>query len=71
MRREMIFWFNLRYSMECLSFSANNIWVKIQCSGDLPSSRDGHACTSIGPYMYIHGGFSANVSKLNPPSLCL
>ena len=41
---------------------ANNIWVRIPCVGDCPSSRDGHACTTIGAEMFIHGGFSASVS---------
>ena len=44
--------------------------------GDIPSSRDGHACTRLGEEMIIHGGFSADVRTLSlslslSPSLSL
>lgn len=42
--------------------TANNIWLKIRCDGERPTSRDGHACTSINEELIIHGGFAANVS---------
>ena len=41
---------------------AHNNWLKLYSSGECPSSRDGHACTSVGAEMFIHGGFSASVS---------
>jgi len=43
----------------------HNIWLKMHCTGNKPSSRDGHACTSIGPNMFIHGGFDASVRDHN------
>ena len=42
--------------------SAKKIWLQVKCSGQFPSSRDGHACTAIGDQLFIHGGFSSSVS---------
>ncbi len=44
------------------SLAEHNIWLSICQEGEKPMSRDGHACTSIGPEMFIHGGFSSSVS---------
>lgn len=50
---------------------AHNIWLKLYSSGECPSSRDGHACTSVGAEMFIHGGFSASVSVAGiAPTYC-
>jgi len=40
----------------------HNVWVSVRQDGERPMSRDGHACSSHGPEMFIHGGFSASVS---------
>ena len=60
-------------SVSCMYMllAANNIWVKIRCDGEKPSSRDGHACTCVNENLIIHGGFAANVSHMCLYNMCM
>ena len=47
------------------------VWLRIPTAGILPTSRDGHACATIGEDMFIHGGFAATVSSISVAKLAL
>ena len=42
---------------------ATNSWVNCKTSGQVPEARDGHGCTTIGPVMFIHGGYCEMESR--------
>ena len=47
--------------MECFDVT-HSMWLKIHATPEgceLPKSRDGHACTSNGKTMFMHGGNNA------------
>ena len=47
--------------MECFD-ATHSMWLKIHATAEgceLPKSRDGHACTSNGKTMFMHGGNNA------------
>jgi hypothetical protein len=45
-------WFNDTWFFDARS----NSWVQIECTGHIPSPREGHAAALVGDIVYIFGG---------------
>ena len=50
--------------VSCLDIATNS-WISIVTSGRVPSARESHGCTIIGPVMFIHGGYETEYECTN------
>lgn len=48
------------YSDTWVFDTANNNWSELQCTGSIPSPRNGHAAALIDGIMYVIGGRNAD-----------
>jgi hypothetical protein len=52
------------YNDTWLFESSTRKWTELQCTGDIPSPRDGHAAAVVDNVVYIFGGRGVDGAKL-------